>query len=65
MKFNITKTSDYGTVIEVKEFNKIEELLKWVKNTGSEIIIKKIDHKWVKKHKTPQWELEIYDDYRE
>lgn len=61
MKFNIYRTSDHIIFTNLdkndsneKEFNTLEELLKWIEEIGKLVIIDAAD-------KT----IEIYDDYRE
>ena len=59
MKFGISRV--WKTVFEVKEFNTLEEMLGWVRSQNHDIIIQYVgddDHEY-------DWELEIYDDYRE
>lgn len=55
MLFNIRHTN--SSVIDIKGINTLEELLNFVKEVDTAIIIKEEDH--------GIWELEIYDDYRE
>ena len=56
MKFDIYRTSDYSFLEEdsyEKEFNTLEELLEWIEEIGTHVIINA--------DKT----IEIYDAYRE
>lgn len=58
MKMIISKTSDWDYK-EEKGFSSLQELLEFVNEQGECILIP--PDPYVKK----EWELEIYDDYRE
>lgn len=58
MKFKVSKTSDWQWKDEVS-LGSLKALLEFVEASGGEVII----HKASSGDK--EWELEIYDDYRE
>lgn len=67
MKAFIYRTSDSDfNAKNVRDFNSLEELLEFQKETGEYIIIKELDY-WLNEWKgeKPDFEIEIYDDYRE
>ncbi len=67
MRAFIYRTSDFNfNTKNVRDFNSLEELLEFQKETGEYIIIKESDcwpNEW--KGEMPDFEIEIYDDYRE
>ena len=63
MKFNVTRTSDYG-YLEQKEFNTLEELLDFCKKNG-EIILSSPPEPVVKVNREYLPSIEIYDTWRE
>lgn len=59
MKMNIIKTSDWDYK-DTKDFSSLQELLNFIKEVRTPCILTQPDFRndW-------EWELEIYDDYRE
>lgn len=58
MTARIIRTSQYNGEFELKTFDTLEALLKWVKEAKEEVILMFDDE-------TNTWTLEIYDDWRE
>lgn len=63
MRFIITKTSNRGPSEDMspptQDFQDLEELLAWVAAVKHEVIIRPPGKA------TPDWTLEVYDDWRE
>ena len=68
MKFVITRTSSDKSYESIKNFETVDQLIKFKKQAKHALII--TDNFWYKENDIPEiadipYEIEIYDDYRE
>ena len=65
MKFKVTQTSKYNWGGATLDVDSLDALLDWVKNTGTEVILTKATDGYGEPSNAFDWEIEIYDTYRE